>query len=154
MGKLKEEHLALYKRVRLKAIVHLALGFVLIFLPTTVPQSSAGTVTIHVQQALSFFGIVYMLIGLAITAGLIIQDAEYRFVRSALTIAAIYNSLWSLLLVAILIDKPNRSTAYIAVIYWYMTYNIWQVRNDPGWEAIKLVQEIRDDERSGISTIK
>ena len=154
MGTLRDDHLYLYRRVRLKAIVHIALGLVLLLLPSTVPQSESGHVTQLVQSALSIFGFVYLLIGVGIAVGLKINDSQHRALRFMMTIAAIYSTLWSLLLVAIILDKPNRSTAYISVIYWYLTYNLWYVRNDPGWRAIEIVKEMKDDERSNTSTTK
>lgn len=152
MGTLRQDHEYLYRRVRLKAIVHSALGFVLVFLPSTVPQSNSGHVTQSVTQALTLFGAVYLLLGLSIFYGLLKpHNTDYRLLRFFLTLTAIYDTAWSVLLVAIILDQPNRSTAYISVIYWYLTYNVWYVTRDPGWRAIQIVKGIREDARSLIS---
>lgn len=152
MGTLRQDHEYLYRRVRLKAIVHSALGFVLLLLPSAVPQSTAGHVTQWVTQMMTYLGVIYLVLGLSIFYGLYKpHNTDYKALRFFLTLTAIYDTAWSLLLVAIILDKPNRGTAYVSVIYWYMTYNVWYVTRDPGWRAIQIVKGIREDARSDIS---
>lgn len=152
MGNLQQDHSYLYKRVRLKAIVHIALGLVLVLLPSAVPgQTNPDQSGLNgtIASTLSYFGGIYLLAGLLITLGIFRPGENYRFLRKALTFAAIYNTLWLIIILIISVQIHfNRSIAYIGVIYAYLTYNIWYVRNDPGWGAIAVVKRITDDQSS------
>lgn len=141
MPNLSFDHPYLYKRVRLKAVVHLALGAVLVFLPQAVPAADAGKVTSWVVTSLTIFGFGYLLIGGALAAGIFRSHRNYRLARWAMGIAVIYNFFWCLLFIGIMVDQPNRSTAYVAILYFYLTYNCYYVFNDPGWRAIEILKE-------------
>ena len=151
MPDLRQDHSYLYKRVRLKMILHTALGLVLLLLPSSVPgQSQPQTTGVNtiVSHTLTYFGAVYLLIGLLLGIGLFRPGKTYRFLRGALTFAALYNTMWLLIIIAIAVQTHlNRSIAYIGVIYGYLTYNLWYVRNDPGWRAIEVVKEFRKEAR-------
>lgn len=156
MSNLKTDHEYLYKRVRLKAILHVILGLILVIFPydQTTNSGAVSTVQSYVGQGLTYFGIVYLIIGLLIAIGLFKAKSNYRWARAAMTIACVFNTCWFLLLVLILLSNTTRSIAYITTLYGYLAYNLWYVRNDPGWRAIEFVKEIRegvDDGRASSS---
>lgn len=141
MANLKVDHPYLYKRVRLKAILHIALGATLIFLPDTAPTSQGeGEVSQAVTRILTYFGLTYLLIGILLTIGVFRARQNYSFAQKVLLIASIYNTTFLGLIIAILIDKPNRSTAYIAALYAYLVYNMWLITRDPAWRAVELLK--------------
>lgn len=151
MSDLKTDHEYLYKRVRLKAVLHIILGLVLILFPLdTTPQTGAvSTVQQYIGSTLTWFGVGYVVIGSLIAIGLFKSKGNYRWARASMTIACIYNTIWLIMLVLILFQRTTRSIAYITTLYGYLAYNLWYVRYDPGWKAIEFVKEIREGTDDG-----
>ena len=149
---LKIDHLYLYKRFRLKAWLHIALGLCLLLFPLDpTPGRSDGavsTVQQHIGNLLTVFGWIYLAIGIMLTIGVYVSRHNYRFGRFTMFIATLYNSIWLVILFVILAQRPSRSIAYITVLYAYMVYNHWIVWRDPGWKAIQFVKKITAEERS------
>jgi hypothetical protein len=155
MANLKQDHNYLYKRVRLKAILHTGLGLVLIIFPLDKSPSggAVSTVQLHLGDALTIFGWLYLLIGILIWVGIYTSKHNYRWTRLAMFLAVVYNTIWLTILFAILAQRTTRSIAYIIVLYTYLTYNCWLVFRDPGWEAIKVVKEIKEREDERLSSV-
>lgn len=154
MSDLKTDHEYLYKRVRLKAILHIILGIVLIVFPTDTSQQNGAVSTVqsYVGNALSIFGVIYLVVGIMIAIGLFKSRGNYRWARGAMTVACVYNTLWLFLLLAIFWQHSTRSIAYITALYGYLAYNLWYVRNDPGWKAIEFVKELREGAEDGTTS--
>ena len=150
MPNLKTDHLYLYKRFRLKAWLHIALGLTLLIFPLdrtpSTHQGSLSTVQLHVGNLLTVFGWIYLIIGVLLTIGVYLSRHNYSFGRFTMLIAVIYNSLWLVLLSLILIQHPTRSIAYFTVLYAYMVYNHWIVWRDPGWRAIQFIKKVEREE--------
>lgn len=140
---LKQDHPDLYKSLRVKAIVHIAYGASLLFLPSAEPKQVVPPVVQTVNDLLTWFGVAYFVIGILIFIGLYLSRMNYSFAKAAITIAGIYNSAWCLLFLVIFANQPNRSIAFISVGFFYFTYRIWKIRRDPGWRAIDIVKEMR-----------
>lgn len=143
MSNLNIDHPDLFRNVRAKAVVHTAYGLTLLLLPAA-PQPVERIVqhdaSYKIGLWLPYFGVAYLIIGLLIFAGLYISKRNYSFARAALTAAAIYDVVWCLLLLLVFSSQPNRSIGWISIGYFYLTYRVWRVRNDPGWAAIELVK--------------
>lgn len=140
---LKKDHEYLYRRVRLKAIIHILFGTILLFFPAQAPSLSHTPI-------LSFFGVaaigaIYLLIGIMIVVGLFNPKHDYRIVKAVMLVAAMFNTLIFFSLFAVFFK--SKTTAFFMVIYGYLTYNIWYITNDPGWRAILLVKRIMEDDR-------
>lgn len=154
MSDLKTDHEYLYKRVRLKAILHIVLGLILVLFPYDQARNTGAVSTVqsYVGQGLTIFGGIYLIVGVLIAIGLYKSRNNYRWARAAMTVACIFNTLWFMLLFAIFFENTTRSIAYITALYGYLAYNLWYVRNDPGWKAIEFVKEIREGADNGRNT--
>ena len=143
MPSLKQDHLELYRRVRLKGILHLILGMLLVLFPNDPADQSGAVSSVQhfIGQALTLFGFIYLFFGVIIIVGLFRARATYRFLRAALTAACIFNTIWLLLLITIVVQKPTRGIAYITAIYAYLVYNMWYIRYDSGWGAIAFLNK-------------
>lgn len=144
---LKEEHGYLYKRVRLKVLVHLTFGTILLFFPAQAPSLSRTPVLdlfgVHL------IGLFYMVIGLMIAYGLLRAKHNYTLARTGMYIAAAFNTIIFFSLFAVFFQ--SKTTAFFMAIYGYFTYNVWYVARDPGWRAIELVKEMVGDARDSES---
>lgn len=141
---LKEDHSYLYKRVRLKVIVHFTFGTILLFFPAQAP--SLGRTPI-----LNFFGVgaigaFYLAIGLLIAIGLYRAKRDYSLARTGMYIAAAFNTMIFFSLFAVFFQ--SKTTAFFMAIYGYLTYNVWYVARDPGWRAIEIAKGIIEDARN------
>lgn len=139
---LKEDHEYLYKRVRLKAIVHLTFGSILLFFPAQAPSLAHTPILSYL--GVPVVGTIYLLVGLMIVVGLYYPKHDYRIVKGAMLFAASFNTLIFFSLFAVFFQ--SKTTAFFMAIYGYLTYNVWYVANDPGWRAILLVKRIKEDD--------
>lgn len=152
MSSLREDHAYLYKRARLKALVHILIGLVFITFPEDPnPRNGALSSIQHkVGELLLIIGWAYLFLGLAIAVGLFISRRNYAFARTAMGLATAFNVAWVLLISAILFQHATRGVAYVVVLSAYLTYNCWYVFKDPGWKAIQIVKNLAkeaEDER-------
>lgn len=144
MPVLKQEHPELYKSLIVKAVVHIAYGSALLFLPSNEPRQVVPPIVQIVNNWLDAFGLMYFVIGILLVIGLYLSRNTYSFARAAITIAAVYSVAWCLIFIVIFANDPSRSIAFISVGFFYFTYRLIKVRRDPGWKAIDIVREMRD----------
>lgn len=147
MANLAQEHPYLFKRVRLKAIMHTMIGLVLAFVPSINLDQNITNINATVGKHTLWFGLVYILIGVLISIGLFLSKRNYGFARKAMMVAFIYNLFWCLIYVAIYVQHPSKGVAYIAVLYLYLTYNLFLIFSDPGWRAIEIVKDYREEKQ-------
>lgn len=138
MTNLKLDHPYLYKRVKLKVIVHLLFGIILLFFPSQAPNLSY-TPILHMFGLITI-GVIYILIGTMIAIGLYSEKRTYQIARLGLYLASVFNFLIFISLFAVFFK--SRSAAFFMVIYGYFTYNVWYVTRDPGWSSIKLIKNM------------
>lgn len=145
MTNLKEDHAYLYKRVRLKAIVHIYFGLVFLLFPADANPKNGAISAIQngIGNSLKYFGIGYLIIGVMITIGLFLSRRNYLFARQSMAIATAFNLFWVLLILAATFQHTTRGLAYVLGQSGYLTYNCYLIWNDPGWKAIRIVKEIK-----------
>lgn len=153
MSKLSEDHNYLYKRVRLKAIVHIYFGLVFMLFPADAnPQNGAiSTIQSGIGNAIKYFGVGYFIIGIMIAIGLYLSRRNYLFARQAMAVATSFNLFWLLLILLANFQHTTRGLAYIFGQSAYLTYNCYLIWRDPGWAAIRIVNQIKqenEDERT------
>lgn len=141
MTNLRTDHPYLYRRVRLKAIVHTLLGFILIFIPAE--ASSRSKLEFIQWFGLMNLGIIYLVIGMIIILGLFRPNDTYAIARLGIKLSFIYNLLIFIGLCTVFFQ--NNTTASFIVLYGYLTHNIFHVLSDPGWKAISLVKKMTDE---------
>lgn len=139
MAHLKYDHPHLYRRVRLKAIVHLLFGFILIFFPSQ--ATSVSRTFLIASIGLTVLGVFYLIAGILITIGLFRSTHTYRFVRAGMFFAVIINMIVFASLLPVFFT--SRTTAFFMVLYGYFVYNLSFVLRDPGWKAIQIVKNIK-----------
>lgn len=140
MSSLRTDHPYLYRRVRLKSLVHILLGLILVFIPTQ--ATSVSRITLINWFGLTNLGIIYLLIGLIIGYGLFKPNHTYAVARFGMKIAAYFNLFVFIGLLTVFFR--SNTTASFIVLYGYLTYNIFHVLKDPGWKAISIVKDITD----------
>lgn len=142
-SKLKSYHPYLYRRVQLKGILFTLLGLSSVFARQldTFFHAERNNV-VGVSSLLT--GGVFLLIGLAILAGLYFGEENYKKSRKALYVAFGYALFWEIALVALAFNK-HISTVSIFILWGYLTYNLFLVASDSGWEGAELVKEIREN---------
>jgi uncharacterized membrane protein len=147
MSNLKEDHAYLYKRVRLKAIMHVYIGLVFMLFPVDAdPKNGAlSTVQHGIGDALVFIGGAYLLIGVLIAIGTILSRRNYAFARSAMSLATIFNAFWVLLILLATIQHNTRGLAYVLGLSGYLAYNCLLIWKDPGWAGIRIVKQMESE---------
>lgn len=135
----------LYKRVRLKSILHFLLGASLIF-SANLP-GGANTTTVDRTQLNYYFGYdllgaIFVIIGLGIAYGLYSGTNKYHIARRWLFVAWIYAMFFFLSLVmGVLFSSPR--SAPLVILWGYLTYNLWILTKDTAWAGAEIVKEIK-----------
>jgi len=149
MSNLSVDHAYLYNRIRLKAIVHVLLGSAIIFSPdnSTAINFFANTVVSQVF-GLQNLGILFLLVGIAITYSMFRPANNYRVARYALAVSAVYSLMWWAALALVTVSS-GFEVGLITTIFWgYWVTNLYYVVSDPGWRTIQLKKlhvEVEDD---------
>lgn len=141
MPDLKVDHPHLYRRVRTKAIVHLAIGLDLLLYPGRTPSLVEAPV-ISQLFSLTVLGALFVILGIAIVIGLFRKEETYLFARYAIWVSAFYCLLWAIALAYLAISTPR--TVPIAILWCYWVNNLFVVARDPGWNAIAVVKSIKE----------
>lgn len=144
MTGLKTLHPYLYRRVFIKGILFGALGVTQIFSPylnnllhIEPSPNSTGIPTLYT-------GLVFLIIGFMILRNVAQKTERYKRARKWLYAAAVYALFWEFVLLMLVITQ-NISTSSLFVLWSYLTYNIFLVARDTGWEGAELVKEIREN---------
>lgn len=141
MHTLKTDHLYLYKRVLVKAVVHMLFGLILLYFPAQAP--SLSYTPLLALLGVNIIGACFLLIGLVLLIGIFKPEKNYKLAKIGMWCAALFNISIFISLFAVLFQ--SRTTACLLVIYGYMTYNIYNLAKDPGWRAIQLIKNIKQD---------
>lgn len=138
---LKHDHPYLYRRVRVKAILFIFLALSLLF---ATPEGVAAAKNSIVGDNLNIIipGFIFLIIGLAMLAGLYISRNTYKFLRLAVSAAAGYALFW--LMVFVVSFFVGKIKGFFLIGLWsYLTYNLFIVVTDPAWSMLYLLQEFR-----------
>lgn len=141
MSNLHTDHPYLYRRVKLKSIVHIAMGLTLLLIPTQ--ATSISHIPVISFLGLSTIGIMYVILGIIIAVGLFKPNHSYRTARIGMNMAAYFNLFVFILLLSVFLR--SKTTAFFIIMYGYFTYNLFYVMKDPGWKAIQIVKQIVKD---------
>lgn len=144
---LKKGNRYLYRRVKLKVVVHLVFGVILVFFPAQ-SYSLPKTPLLNLFGVASF-GLMYIAVGLFIYLGLLRSSHDYSLARTAIFIAAAFNTMILFSLFSVFFQ--NKTTAFFIAMYWYFTQSIWYVFFDPGWKAVGIAKGIIENVRDNTS---
>lgn len=145
-SELKTLHPYLYKRVRLKALLFTALGLSQLFSFYVDQVAAERNVVSHIPFHIT--GTIFILIGIGIAYGLFKGAHDYRISKVFLRIAFFYALFWELLIVlSVITESP--STAGVMILWTYLTYNLYIVGSDSGWDGVELLREIKKDAQNG-----
>jgi hypothetical protein len=137
MSNLKSLHPYLHRRIRLKGIVHVLLGLAILLSLTGVSARTGLARYVPYE----FWGVVFLAIGLGILYNL--WKDKRKLTRAWLKIAFYYAALWFLSLVVGVIFT-GLSGLSIVILWGYLTYNLWYISKDTGWEGAVLLKEIKE----------
>lgn len=134
---LKDVHPYLYRRVKLKAVVHLLLG-IAILLSLTGVQNRTELVGYLPYE---IWGLIFIILGSGIAYSLWRNNPTKT--KTWLLMAFVHALLWltALVVSAILNGISGLS---IIILWGYLTYNLWYLVHDTGWEGAELVREYRE----------
>lgn len=149
MLKLKQLHPGLYQRVRLKGLTYTGLGLGLI-----VAEHTPSRLTVEnldrsgVERLLSYdiLGAIFIIIGVGILYGLSQGFSKHYLSRFWLKVAFAYAMFWEVVLLLTIILVSPRSLS-VMVLWTYLTYNLWYVAHDPGWEGAEILKEMQNNEQ-------
>lgn len=141
MYTLKNDHPYLFKRVLLKAVIHMLFGLILLHFPAQAPSLSRTPLLEFL--GVNTIGILYLIIASIILVGLFKPANNYSIVKFGMWFAALFNITVFVSLFAVFFE--SRTTAFFMVIYGYMTYNIYHIAKDPGWRAIQIIKNLKQD---------
>lgn len=143
MANLKKDHGELYKRVTVKAIVHVLLGISLVWFSPSRTPNARGTV---MEKLLSLhqWGWVFLLIGLFIFLGLYRSRTNYKLARMSLAVATGHAMMWLLALIYGLFTG-NPSGLSVIILWGFFTYKLFELTSDAGWAVVEVIKEVKSN---------
>ncbi len=144
---LKKDHPELNRRVWVKVTLHVALGLSLIFSPPLPTPQTTVTVVIH-AIGLRVAGSIFLTIGILLAIGARRKANNYKMVRMMLAVATGHAMMWLLALILTVLTGDLRSATTL-VLWSYLTYNLFHVTTEPGWETIQILDTIKDTDDGG-----
>lgn len=141
---LKEAHINLYHRARLKGIVNALLGLSLIY-NTRINTSAADTTGVVKYFGYGALGAIFLIIGINILVGLYLPKKTFRYARVWMGISTSYSVFWLLALFVPFIIGKAPASAGIIILWGYWTYNNYLIVSDPGWGTPRIIKMLRDE---------
>jgi hypothetical protein len=143
METLRTEHPHSYRRIYRKGIVHILLGISLL-LPAV--NTSDGSLVSKIILTFGFqtLGLIFLSLGLSIILSTYRPEDNYKLTRRILFITFIHDLIWlMILIIGALIGLGRGST--VLILWGYLCYNMHEVLNNPGFKAMELVKEIKEN---------
>jgi hypothetical protein len=149
MSELRKLHPYLFRRVQLKGITFTLLGLALIIpthissVNTYINSNQADSTRLYESVPYDVWGAIFVVIGLGILWTLRYQGSDYKASRPWLK-AAFYYALFWLFALVLAVVTGNARSASIVILWGYMTYNIWLIGHDSGWEGASILKEYQE----------
>lgn len=153
MSELKRLHPYLYKRVQLKGVTFTLLGLALI-IPQHLPkvgnyisQEQANSTRLYEAVSYDIWGAIFTIIGLGILFSL--KDNRSHTATRPWLVAAYFYAVFWLFALLLAVVTGNARSASIVILWGYLTYNLWVINHDTGWEGAALVKAAKERRRAG-----